>query len=214
MSDFSSTIGFFTAEHVAKITGLSERQLVYWDDTLFFHPHYSSFGEGRSAIRVYSFRDVVSLRTLQVLKTKHKISLQRLRTVAEKLLKYSPAPFAELKLVVCKGEVSFREPETGGVRGVISGQYVLLPIIDVINEVKRSAADLATRTPAEYGKIERHAGVARRAPVIAGTRIPVRTVARFLEAGYSPEAILEQYPSLTLEDIAAVERNRKAQLAA
>ena len=39
------------------------------------------------------------------------------------------------------------------------------------------------------------------APVIGGTRIPVRTVLEFLAAGDSIENVLEEYPSLTREDV-------------
>lgn len=40
-------------------------------------------------------------------------------------------------------------------------------------------------------------------PVIQGTRISVQTILEFLAAGDSPEDILEEYPSLTREDIQA-----------
>jgi uncharacterized protein (DUF433 family) len=40
-------------------------------------------------------------------------------------------------------------------------------------------------------------------PVISGTRIPVQTVLEFLGAGDSIEDVLEEYPSLTKEDIYA-----------
>lgn len=40
-------------------------------------------------------------------------------------------------------------------------------------------------------------------PVIAGTRISVQTVLEFLGAGDSIEDVLEEYPSLTREDIHA-----------
>jgi uncharacterized protein (DUF433 family) len=40
-------------------------------------------------------------------------------------------------------------------------------------------------------------------PIIAGTRISVQTVMEFLGAGDSIEEILEEYPSLSREDIHA-----------
>ena len=40
-------------------------------------------------------------------------------------------------------------------------------------------------------------------PVIAGTRIPVELILRKLAASMSTEAILRDYPALTLEDIQA-----------
>ena len=38
-------------------------------------------------------------------------------------------------------------------------------------------------------------------PVISGTRIPVQTVLEFLAAGDSIESVIEEYPSLTREDV-------------
>jgi uncharacterized protein (DUF433 family) len=40
-------------------------------------------------------------------------------------------------------------------------------------------------------------------PVVRGTRITVQTVLEFLAAGDSPAEVLEEYPSLTREDIQA-----------
>jgi uncharacterized protein (DUF433 family) len=40
-------------------------------------------------------------------------------------------------------------------------------------------------------------------PVIRGTRITVQTVLEFLSAGDSIEEVLEEYPSLTRDDVLA-----------
>lgn len=40
-------------------------------------------------------------------------------------------------------------------------------------------------------------------PIIRGKRISVQTIMEFLSAGETYEAILEQYPSLEIEDIKA-----------
>ena len=40
-------------------------------------------------------------------------------------------------------------------------------------------------------------------PVIRGTRVTVQTVLEFLGAGDSIEEVLEEYPSLTREDVLA-----------
>ena len=42
-------------------------------------------------------------------------------------------------------------------------------------------------------------------PVIKGTRIPVETILRWLGKGETIERILEEYPSLTREDILAAQ---------
>jgi uncharacterized protein (DUF433 family) len=43
-------------------------------------------------------------------------------------------------------------------------------------------------------------------PVVKGTRIPADTVLSYLRAGYSPQAIFEDYPSLPVDGIEAVIR--------
>lgn len=40
-------------------------------------------------------------------------------------------------------------------------------------------------------------------PVIKGTRIPVYLILELLGAGYTPEKVVESYPSLALEDVNA-----------
>lgn len=42
-------------------------------------------------------------------------------------------------------------------------------------------------------------------PVIAGTRIPVYLILNLLASGYTVKRIIEAYPSLTREDIAAAD---------
>lgn len=40
-------------------------------------------------------------------------------------------------------------------------------------------------------------------PCIAGTRIPVRAIWSFYEAGYNTEEIIREYPTLTPQQVAA-----------
>ncbi|MDR1283278.1 MAG: DUF433 domain-containing protein [Opitutaceae bacterium] len=46
-------------------------------------------------------------------------------------------------------------------------------------------------------------GICNGQPTIRGTRITARTVLEFLAAGDSIESVLEEYPSLTREDVLA-----------
>lgn len=73
----------FTADHVARLTGLSNRQLRYWDQTGFFAPTHLDEHHRRAFGRIYSFRDVVGLRAISILRKTHKIPLQELRRVGE-----------------------------------------------------------------------------------------------------------------------------------
>src|SRR5690242_9738616 len=78
--DETEAVSMFSAEQVCHLTGLSARQLRYWDQTDFFSPTY--VGEARSAYnRVYSFRDVVGLRLIALMRKEHSVPLQELRRV-------------------------------------------------------------------------------------------------------------------------------------
>lgn len=206
MSDTSNVLHAFTAGQVARLTGLSDRQLAYWDRTGFFVPWHAAEDRRSSYSCLYSFKDVVGLRTLSILKGRHGVSLPHLRAVAERLCTYSQTPWADLKLKVWNRKVQFDEPETGRTRGVLDGQFVLFRLDSVIEEVKREAEELRKREPSQIGRIEKHRYVAHNAPVIAGTRIPVSTVRRYLEAGFNPAQIVQEYPTLTEADIEAVQR--------
>jgi uncharacterized protein (DUF433 family) len=52
-------------------------------------------------------------------------------------------------------------------------------------------------------RIEIQPDVCNGRPVVRGTRIAVRTVLEFLAAGDSVEDVLEEYPTLTREDVQA-----------
>ena len=148
----------------------------------------------------------MGLRTLSVLKNKYKCSLPHLREVAKKLSDYSDAPWSDLTLYVWKHKVYFKPPE-GQTQGVVDGQYMLLPISSVMEDVRKDAERLRERSPDQIGKVEKRKYVAHQADVISGTRIRVATILHFLEAGYSPDAIIKEYPSLTKADIAAAKRH-------
>jgi uncharacterized protein (DUF433 family) len=74
----------------------------------------------------------------------------------------------------------------------------------------KAARALRERDSATIGQITRHRGTANNKPVIAGTRIAVKSVKAFSEAGYSIDQIREQHPILTDEDIRAALAHRDA----
>jgi len=214
LEDIENVVRAFSAEHVVRLTGLTNAQLGYWDKTGFFKPQYAGDNRRSSYSRVYSFKDVVGLRTLSIMKSQHGVSLPHLRDVARDLSSYSKTPWSDIQLKVWNRKVHFDEPETGKTRGVVDRQYLLLPIISVIQDVRRDAERLMQREPSQIGKFEKHRNVAHNALVIAGTRVPVSTILAFVEEGYSIAEILREYPSLTGVDIEAVIQYGKAGLAA
>lgn len=207
MSEITNIISAFSADQVIKLTGLTIRQLAYWDSLKFFQPQYASNDRRSPYSRIYSFKDVVGLRTLSVLKKKYNCSLGHLREVARKLSAYSATPWADLTLYVWKRKVYFVPPDIKRAEGVIDGQYLLLPISSVMEDVRKDAELLRRRAPEQIGKIEKRKYISHQAEVISGTRIRVASILHFLEAGYSTAAILKEYPSLTEADIKAAKRH-------
>lgn len=196
----------FSADHAIKVTGLTLSQLRYWDKTKFFEPAYASIIGVDAPIRLYSLKDLVGLKVLNVLRTNQRVSLNKLRKAAKVLSEYSAAPWAELKILVSKGDVTFIEPNTGLAR-TTDGQYVMLSMIDIITEVDRSIAALNVRGNEKIGHSSKTKNIVHNAPVFAGTRVPVRAVKRFLDNGHSVDEILSEYPSLERADILAVMEN-------
>lgn len=199
----------FSADHVVRLTGLTKWQLAYWDKTGFFQPQFANEDRRGAYSRVYSFRDVVGLRTLAVLRNRYGISLQHLREVGAKLSHLKEDLWTKQTLYVHNKEVCFDEPETGKTRGVVSGQFVSIPLVRIVDDVSDAIAKLRERKQDSTGKVERHRHVARNAWVVAGTRIPIRSIVEFKEAGYSTNKILKEFPTLTRADVAAAIKYEK-----
>ncbi|MGI5835680.1 MAG: MerR family transcriptional regulator, partial [Chloroflexota bacterium] len=107
-----ATLLAFSAEHVCRLTGLSMRQLRYWDDTGFFHPQYADEDRKRPHSRIYSFRDLVGLRVIARLAKEHKVPLQQLRRVGKWLSEQYEAPWSSLRFYVAGRKVYFDDPLT------------------------------------------------------------------------------------------------------
>lgn len=193
----------FSEEHVVRLTGLTRGQLRAWDKRGFFKPEYAYENRKAPYSRVYSFEDIVGLRTIAVLIKNYRISHSELRRVATELEERGYKKWSAIKLYIVKKQVHFRQPNSSNVEGVWDGQYAMLPVIDVIEDVEQRIHQLRQRDKDKVGQIDRRKFVVRNASVISGTRIPTAAIKRFKEAGYSVEAIIDEYPSLTPEDVHA-----------
>jgi len=205
----------FSAENVHRLTELSHAQLRYWDQTGFFNPTYADEERHSPHSRVYSFRDLVGLRTIALLRNHYHKPLQTLRKVGQLLKQHHNTPWSSLVLFVAGKEVFFQEPNSDVVRDAIAGHQQAIRLdLKVVSEDLRSAANkLRDRTPDEYGNVERRRYVLHNQWVITGTRIPTSAILEFRNAGYDTAAILKEFPRLTRQDIeAAIKHERKLQI--
>jgi uncharacterized protein (DUF433 family) len=195
----------FTTEHVHRLTGLSPRVLRYWEETGVFRATYVDEQPRRPYRRLYTFRDVVSLRTLAVLRREHRVGLDELRKVGAFLARHKDAPWASLRFRVAGRHVVFDDPETGiPVAGKPLRQAVIpVDLAEIARETEVDAAQLRERLPEDFGRVTRHRHINHNAWVIAGTRIPTSAILDFHESGFSVEEILREYPELRPVDVEA-----------
>ena len=202
MSD-DIVLGAFSEAQVERLTGVSIAQLRRWDRTGFFKAEMHSDAV-RAFSRVYSFKDLVSLRVLNQLRNVHNVSMPELRKTACEMAHLGDDVWIKTTLYVHRGRVVFQEPETLAKREVTTKQYVAdIPLEVAISDTRSAIAAMNQRDRAQLGQITRNRFVQQNKPVIAGTRIPVAAILSFARAGYSNSQIVEQYPGLTLADVEA-----------
>lgn len=97
----------FNTKAVSRITGLSLRQIDYWDRTHFIKPSVSE-ASGYGSVRLYSFTDLIQLKVAKTLMDKG-VSLQKIRRAINYLKKHMPdikKPLSELRFLT-DGETIF-----------------------------------------------------------------------------------------------------------
>lgn len=196
-----NTIVAFTTPQVVKLTGLPASTMRYWEQTDIFTPSYVDERASRPFRRIYSFRDIVSLRTLALLRREHRVSLDELRRAGAYLAEHVETPWASLRFGIVGDRLVFRDPGTGHWRDQ-HGQTVLeIPTARIPDEVGQVVEGWAQRDPRDIGRLERNRYVQHNAWVVAGTRIPTSTIWAFHADGYSDADIKAEFPRLTPLDI-------------
>ena len=202
--DERKIIETFSEETTSRLTGVSVRQLRYWDGDGFFSPSLAYDDRSAAYSRLYSFRDIVSLKVLNTLRNDAKVPLQHLREVKDTLRALGESLWADTILYVHNKRVAFVNPETDALEEVVSGQGLLqIPLKVASSNMRDQINRLKQRSPDQIGKIERRRKIANNQWVIAGTRIPVESIKAFAAEGFSVERIKLEYPTLTEQDIQA-----------
>jgi len=91
----------FNTNTVSKLTGLTKRQLHYWDSDIHFIKPSVSEASGYGSVRLYSFTDLVQLKFAKTLKDKG-LSLQKIRKSITYLKKEFPEiekPLAQMRFL-------------------------------------------------------------------------------------------------------------------
>jgi len=199
-------VAAFNVEQVIALTGLSARQLAHWDRIGFFPPRYSERSPSGRVTRLYTFRDLVGLRVLALLRNTYHVPLPQLRKAHAYLIEHHEDPWSTITFYVLGHSVFFDDPRDDVRReGARPAQTVfnVIPMARIERDIRAAANRLRERGADEVGRIAQYRSVMSHAPVLAGTRIPTSAVWHFHKAGYDTAAILNQYPTLTPEDVTA-----------
>jgi uncharacterized protein (DUF433 family) len=193
----------YTLDEAVRVTGARQRQIMYWNTVGLFPPSVAD--EPGVDGRLYSFRDLVGLRTLARLRNEHKLPLQQLRRVDAWLSERYNSPWSSLRFALQGRELVFREPESELTLSASAlGQRVIeFSMAEVETEIQAQVHELRARKPEQEGQIVRNRHVLGNAPRLAGTRVPTSAVWSFHKAGYKPDEIIERFPSLSRRDVDA-----------
>lgn len=193
----------FTDDEVHRLTGLSLRQIRYWAKDFY-----------RPELGLYSFRDIVALRTLAKLRVH--VPLQALRKASRELHKRFDRPWSRLRFYVSGRTIYFEDPGSGAIeRAIPIGQMAIPGTFDIrVSTVERKTrADVTSlrRRPADQvGQIERRREIQSNAWCVKGTRVTTEAIAELAAAGRNPQEIVRLFPELKPEDVrAALEHQRK-----
>lgn len=136
------------AKTACRITGLSYRQLDYWDRSHFIKPSWQE-ATGIGSVRLYTFVDLVQLRVAKMLREQG-LSLQKIRKCVTFLKTHAPEvekPLVQLRLLT-DGESIFvltKDPKVM-VDTLRGGQLVFsLALAEIVEEVRGKVAELGTQ---------------------------------------------------------------------
>lgn len=185
----------------AKLARITMRQLRYWEQTGLIIPSIKRQISPRNTVRLYGYQDLLGL--LVAAELRHRVSLQHIRRIVAQLHDRGFAdPLRELRFATHGNDVYFQYPD-GSWSGDPAPDQVIFHQVIALDPLRQRIPTASQRDPDTIGKVVRRRGVLGGKPIFAGTRIPVATVQRYLEAGYETQAIIEEYPSLTPADIEA-----------
>ncbi len=193
-------------KRAAKLARITMRQLRYWEQIGLVVPSVRRQLSTRNIVRLYSFQDLLELLVAAELRHRPGISLQHIqRVVAHLREREFAAPLRDLKFATRGSEIYFQYPD-GSWSGDLRPDQLIYSQVLALDLVGARIDAVKERDPKTAGKVVRRRGVHGSQPIFAGTRIPVATVQRYLQAGYDTKAIIDEYPSLTSADIETARR--------
>lgn len=193
-----------TRDKAALIAGVSTRQINYWSSTGLIRPEIEDRLTPGRPIRLYSFTEMLAVMVVAKLRREYRVPLQEVRRVVEYVRRSLDLqrPLNEVRFAVHNRKLYFQTAEGQWESDRVPGQSVI-PQALKLRPLELAVRAGSERRASDVGRIERRRRTMGHKPLIAGTRVPVATIQRYLAAGRSVDQIIGAYPSLRPEDVEA-----------
>ena len=185
----------FSPAMTAALSGASVRQLGYWRKLgrrgSLLVPEISV-----QPLVLYSFRDVVALRSFVYLRRTH--SLQAIRTAVSTLRELGEREHLSSYRLVSTGDsiVLVQEDDLTELSGK-PGHRVIATLLEILEPFSTTDGVVVPGLLKPRPNLEVDPDVRGGVPVIAGTRVPYDIVAGLVRDGMTPEQIRQLYPSVS-----------------
>ncbi len=211
-----SVILAFNLEQAARVAGLAPQQIRRWPLAGIIVPSIRSGPAGSPYRFLYSFEDLVGLRTLGCLLATRMFSLPQLKLAAHYMRQFYRQPWAQASFLIEGNQLFIKHPNGENVISLLKPGQARMPLAfsweHIRQEVEEGTRSLQICTSEQIGTLERHRNILHNKWRIAGTRIPTSIVWECVQSGMSEAEILAPYPTLRIEDISAAMAHEGAQL--
>ncbi|MGH2388662.1 MAG: DUF433 domain-containing protein [Chloroflexota bacterium] len=207
-------VALFTVDKAAHLSGLSTQQINRWVRQGIMTPRYDDESGWLGVKRMYSFRDLVTLRILSKLNKQYQVPTRELAKANVYLQERYEDPWESVTLYVLNHHLFFKEPEADQRLSADRVEQLPLqfPLKPIVTAMRRDVTKALRRKPAQIGHVERNRLIMGNQPCLDGTRIPVSVIYSFHQDGASTEEILREYPTLHPEDVTEAIRYEKERL--
>lgn len=187
---------FYSLDIATQIGRISRGQATRWAKNGTFVPSILYWTKSRPYSYLYSFSDLVALRVISMLRSEYDVPLPKAFAAAHHIRATPNIPWSKMRFWVWENQVLLANPN--------NQVGTLIELEPIAASVHDEADELWSRSPDDYGKVERNRNIMHGALVVKGTRIPVSTVVALVDAGWDIDRIRRGYPTLQPEDIHGV----------
>jgi uncharacterized protein (DUF433 family)/DNA-binding transcriptional MerR regulator len=196
-------VALVTVDKAARLSGLTTQQINRWVRQGTMTPRYDDDSGWLGVKRMYSFRDLVTLRILSKLNKEYGVAARELSRANAFLQERYEVPWESVTFYVLNHHLFFQEPKAEQRLSAERPEQLPLqfPLKPIITTMRKAVAESMRRRPEQIGHVTRNRLIMGNQFCLDGTRIPVGMIYSYHLNGSSDAEILREYPSLEPADV-------------